>query len=133
MKINTKSWHFRFMKFCYEHRAYDTRSLCQYVKNLVGGMALIAALAIFAAGAFACFITPVVALLPHFYVHHEDFTLIFGVAMWFGVALWALIEAVGKLRQKMARTIRVAKPDNLIIQYIKAAHSKICPIIEFED
>lgn len=132
MKINTKSWHYRFLN------SLDTnipKSLCPYFWKVVFTVALLA-------GSILLFM----ALLATMGV-----TIFEGIGFTLDnmVLYWSLAAVVGTATATSAIVLVVTvifgfvwakenikapyKEEPLIITFIKAKKSKICPHLEFED
>lgn len=132
MKINTKSWHYRFLK------SLDTsipNSLCPYFWKVVFTIA---------------WITGSILLLTAFFtsIGARIFEGI-GFALDNMVLYWSLAAVVGTVTATSAIVLVVAvifgfvwakenfkppyKEEPLIITFVKNKKSKICPHLEFED
>jgi hypothetical protein len=105
MKVSTKSWHYRFMMNLYQ--CEEPKTLCGYFWKLM----------------LCIFVSPVI--FPLFVV----VVLIF-YALW--PARW--------LRDKIQtwwynRPVKVYEPkkEGVVRAYFRAAKSKVCPIIEYEN
>lgn len=132
MKINTKSWHYRFLK------SLDTsipKSLCPYFWKVVFTVALFAGSILLLTALFATM----------------------GVKIFEGIGFtldnmvlyWSLAAVVGTVTATSAIVLVVAvifgfvwakenfkppyKEEPLIITFVKNKKSKICPRLEFED
>lgn len=160
MKIDKNSWHFKLLDYfdcniTYKlSRGYNV-TLCQYFWNVVGALIRGFALgfAFLFIGLFSCAAIWAVILMPINYL----FISYFGVEVfedngYFGlgmlVVFWMVIPTIvgcgdyvdGRMKlfpkwmklSSVNTKPRAEKKPSLIVEYLKAKKSKICPLIELE-
>lgn len=114
MKISTSSWHYRIPKFFWhwsvvrdEMKYCQPESVCAYFWWMIGSPFMSLSSAI-----FILMISPLLA----FYISIN----------WVGGLVLDLID------EHWPMHIKKREP-SVIVEYIKAAKSKVCPLIEYED
>lgn len=109
MKIKTTSWHYRFLK----RMGHKPKNLCSYVWTLFANVIL-------------CFAAMVVATV-----------LVFGAVKLTidtnGIFLLVALGGMGVIFGTAFGYTRVKKSDNLVLSWIRAKKSKMCPMIEYVD
>lgn len=124
MKIKKSSWHYRLHKKMTGGFAPEYRSICSYFWGTVF-MSCIAFVVIPMIAAFAALL----ALTPFIYFFTGDPGII-PLAIIFGSLEIILLLLFGYRRWSNNRAPKIKEP-SLVVEFIKAKKSKICPLIEY--
>lgn len=125
MKINTNSWHYRFIKFC-NYNPEDSGTICEYF------WAIVRALIQTVFTASAATIVFIILLSPLWLVVTGELlivSMIGGALLASGVIIYLLIIGItfyGWIKELFS----YHKP-TLVGQYLRDRHDKICSLIEF--
>lgn len=120
MKISTKSWHYKLTR----HFNFDADSLCLYFWQVVASIIL----SIFIAVIISFFIFIMFQPILFLFALHDSVFMLVSLCFWLAI-IWAIYDEWRKNRPNFRKN---AKP-NIAVEYIKAAHSKVCPMLEFID
>lgn len=129
MKIQKSSLHYRLLGF-FDMSAPD--NLCAYFWAVVFTAARGAIIFFMAIPAVICLLlSPWIALILYFFIGPSFGSGIFFVGVLGGVA-YACLGIIG-LCYVIRKTYGLVVPqDSVVVEYIKAKHRKICPLLDFE-
>lgn len=135
MKINKKSWHYRYMNLvCSDSSFYNVNDLCSYIRRFIG-ITFIYLYALFIASGLG-FIVMNVLLHCSNVVTAWTFLpvgiLAIGIISGLVVGIYAGWEKYSDYQQDKKFNSDNYKP-NPFIQYVKDKHNKMCSFIEYED
>ena len=122
MKINTKSWHYRFMGY---REWNEPNNLCKYFWKLVGkifGYSLFGGIALFIIGLY----TYMIATASKYYLIQIGIVIAWAFGSFF--SSW---YAIVYLRMFIGKSPEMPY-GNIFMEYLKAQKDKICPFIEYE-
>lgn len=122
MKINKNSWHYKFLN---KHmNVYPIKNnLCGYFWQVVGHLAL----SVFVLTSCLFIVLTMLSPLLLFFKFKINEFLVAGIIIDILIILILLPALLRKIFKKPIGS------NNLILEYIKAKKSKLCPIIEFVD
>lgn len=138
MNINTKSWHYRLIKFYNMRRPYD---LCGYVRSLTLAL-LLALCCVFGVVGVAYVLGAILFVLPAKLIWSIfDPTIImvkdsFGLAC-IGIFMWLFVGCATtymylKERKGWFQPSDKPKKKWLIVEYIKDKHNKVCTMVNYQ-